>query len=151
VIRPDDRFHDMRDLCRQIPDEYFFRKIDEQRSCLADFADALTKAGWLAALKPVGPKRSRIGLRCQLSLQSSLVNPDALTMGRQYNLSSSMIRFTSVPGSPVGSRPMRSTCARTCGLRMAARRTVSSFATTSFGVPAGTNAAYEALARSKAS
>src|SRR5437763_6200331 len=50
-----DRFHDIRDavrdLCLQFPDEYF-RKIDEQRAYPADFVDALTKAGWLAALIP---------------------------------------------------------------------------------------------------
>src|SRR5437762_9379639 len=51
----DDGFQDIRDgvraLCANFPDEYF-RKIDEQRAYPADFVDALTKAGWLAALIP---------------------------------------------------------------------------------------------------
>ena len=38
-------------LCRQFPDEYF-REIDEQRGYPEEFVDALTKAGWLAALIP---------------------------------------------------------------------------------------------------
>jgi acyl-CoA dehydrogenase len=41
----------VRDLCRQFPDEYF-RKIDEARAYPEAFVDALTKAGWLAALIP---------------------------------------------------------------------------------------------------
>ncbi len=41
----------VRDLCRQFPDEYF-RKIDEGRGYPEAFVDALTKAGWLAALIP---------------------------------------------------------------------------------------------------
>jgi acyl-CoA dehydrogenase len=41
----------VRDLCRQYPDEYF-RKVDEQRGYPADFVDALTRAGWMAALIP---------------------------------------------------------------------------------------------------
>ncbi|HMC16391.1 MAG TPA: acyl-CoA dehydrogenase family protein [Albitalea sp.] len=60
-----DRFHDIRDavrdLCRQFPDEYF-RKIDEQRAYPADFVDALTKAGWLAALIPQEYGGSGLGL-----------------------------------------------------------------------------------------
>jgi acyl-CoA dehydrogenase len=60
-----DRFHDIRDavrdLCRQFPDEYF-RKVDEQRAYPADFVDALTKAGWLAALIPQDYGGSGLGL-----------------------------------------------------------------------------------------
>jgi acyl-CoA dehydrogenase len=41
----------VRDLCRQYPDEYF-RKVDEQRGYPEDFVEALTKAGWMAALIP---------------------------------------------------------------------------------------------------
>ena len=65
MTQPDDRFHDIRDavrdLCRQFPDEYF-RKIDEQRAYPADFVDALTKAGWLAALIPQAYGGSGLGL-----------------------------------------------------------------------------------------
>ena len=41
----------VRDLCRQFPDEYH-RKIDEQRAYPEAFVDALTRAGWMAALIP---------------------------------------------------------------------------------------------------
>jgi len=41
----------MRDLCRQYPDEYW-RKLDYERGFPVEFIDALTKAGWLAALIP---------------------------------------------------------------------------------------------------
>jgi acyl-CoA dehydrogenase len=50
-----DKFQDIRDgvraLCAEFPDEYH-RKIDEQRGYPEAFVDALTKAGWLAALIP---------------------------------------------------------------------------------------------------
>src|SRR3954467_730839 len=52
---PPERFHDIRGgvraLCAEFPDEYF-RKIDEARGYPHAFVDALTKAGWLAALIP---------------------------------------------------------------------------------------------------
>ena len=41
----------VRALCAQYPDEYF-RRIDAERGYPAKFVDALTKAGWLAALIP---------------------------------------------------------------------------------------------------
>ena len=41
----------VRDLCAQFPDEYH-RKIDEQRAYPEEFVDALTQAGWMAALIP---------------------------------------------------------------------------------------------------
>src|SRR5512146_1637908 len=51
----DDRFQDIRDavrdLCAQFPDEYH-REVDERRGYPEEFVDALTKAGWLAALIP---------------------------------------------------------------------------------------------------
>jgi 3-methylfumaryl-CoA hydratase len=43
---------------RRIPAEYH-RKIDEQRGYPEEFVDALTKAGWLAALIPAGVRRLR--------------------------------------------------------------------------------------------
>ena len=49
---PDD-YQEIRDavraLCQQFPDEYH-RKIDEQRAYPEAFVDALTQAGWMAAL-----------------------------------------------------------------------------------------------------
>jgi acyl-CoA dehydrogenase len=50
-----DKYQDLRDairdLCAQFPDEYF-RKIDEERAYPEAFVDALSKAGWMAALIP---------------------------------------------------------------------------------------------------
>ena len=60
-----DPYHDIRDavrdLCAQFPAEYF-RKIDEQRAYPEAFVDALTKAGWLAALIPQDYGGSGLGL-----------------------------------------------------------------------------------------
>ncbi len=41
----------IRDLCKQFPDEYF-RKVDEARAYPEEFVNALTQAGWMAALIP---------------------------------------------------------------------------------------------------
>ncbi len=41
----------VRALCADFPDEYF-RKVDEQRGYPEAFVDALTQAGWMAALSP---------------------------------------------------------------------------------------------------
>ena len=41
----------IRDLCSQFPADYF-RQVDEARSYPEKFVDALTKAGWMAALIP---------------------------------------------------------------------------------------------------
>jgi acyl-CoA dehydrogenase len=51
----------VRDLCKQFPAEYF-RKIDEERGYPEAFVDALTKAGWLAALIPQEYGGSGLGL-----------------------------------------------------------------------------------------
>ena len=51
----------VRDLCRQYPDEYH-RKVDEKRGYPEEFVDALTKAGWMAALIPQEYGGSGLGL-----------------------------------------------------------------------------------------
>ncbi|MDP9896421.1 acyl-CoA dehydrogenase [Variovorax boronicumulans] len=51
----------VRDLCAEFPNEYF-RKIDEARGYPAEFVDALTKAGWMAALIPQEYGGSGLGL-----------------------------------------------------------------------------------------
>lgn len=51
----------VRDLCQQFPAEYF-RKVDEERSYPEVFVDALTWAGWLAALIPQEYGGSGLGL-----------------------------------------------------------------------------------------
>jgi acyl-CoA dehydrogenase len=60
-----DRFRDIReavrDLCAGYPPKYF-RRIDEERGYPEAFVDALTKAGWLAALIPQEYGGSGLGL-----------------------------------------------------------------------------------------
>jgi len=55
MIHPPDQYQEIRDavraLCAQYPDEYF-RKVDEARAYPEEFVDALTQAGWMAALIP---------------------------------------------------------------------------------------------------
>jgi acyl-CoA dehydrogenase len=51
----------VRDLCAQYPAEYF-RKVDEQRGYPEAFVDALTRAGWMAALIPQDYGGSGLGL-----------------------------------------------------------------------------------------
>lgn len=51
----------IRDLCKQFPDEYF-RKVDEARAYPETFVNALTEAGWLAALIPQEYGGSGLGL-----------------------------------------------------------------------------------------
>ncbi|WP_205319999.1 acyl-CoA dehydrogenase family protein [Notoacmeibacter marinus] len=60
-----DDYQDIRDavraLCAEFPDEYH-RRIDEQRTYPEEFVDALTKAGWMAALIPEDYGGSGLGL-----------------------------------------------------------------------------------------
>src|SRR5436305_1919781 len=87
-----DRFHDIRDavrdLCRQFPDEYF-RKIDEQRAYPDAFVDALTQAGWLAALIPQEYGGSGLGL-AEASVIMDEINRcggnSGACRGQMYNL-----------------------------------------------------------------
>ena len=51
----------VRSLCEEFPPEYF-RKIDEERGYPAQFVDALTQAGWMAALIPQEYGGSGLGL-----------------------------------------------------------------------------------------
>ena len=60
-----DKYQDIREavraLCATFPDEYH-REIDEKRAYPEAFVDALTKAGWLAALIPQAYGGSGLGL-----------------------------------------------------------------------------------------
>jgi len=60
-----DEHQDIRDavraLCAGFPDEYH-RKVDEKRGYPEEFVDALTKAGWLAAMIPQEYGGSGLGL-----------------------------------------------------------------------------------------
>ncbi|HMM52378.1 MAG TPA: acyl-CoA dehydrogenase family protein [Burkholderiaceae bacterium] len=51
----------VRDLCRQFPDEYH-RQVDADRAYPEAFVDALTNAGWMAALIPQEYGGSGLGL-----------------------------------------------------------------------------------------
>jgi acyl-CoA dehydrogenase len=65
VLNPADQFQELRsalrELCAQFPAEYF-RRIDERRAYPVEFVDALTNAGWLAALIPEEYGGSGLGL-----------------------------------------------------------------------------------------
>jgi acyl-CoA dehydrogenase len=60
-----DNYQDIRDavrsLCAEFPDEYH-RKVDDERAYPEAFVDALTRAGWLAALIPQEYGGSGLGL-----------------------------------------------------------------------------------------
>ena len=60
-----DKYQDIRDavrdLCAQFPDEYH-RKVDAERRYPEEFVDALTQAGWMAALIPQEYGGSGLGL-----------------------------------------------------------------------------------------
>ncbi|RZI76757.1 MAG: acyl-CoA dehydrogenase [Pseudomonas sp.] len=62
---PHDGFQDIRDavraLCAEFPAEYH-RKVDTERTYPETFVDALTKAGWMAALIPAEYGGSGLGL-----------------------------------------------------------------------------------------
>src|SRR6202040_619139 len=65
MLKATESFQDIRDairdLCAQFPAEYF-RRIDEQRGYPEEFVDALTRAGWMAALIPQEYGGSGLGL-----------------------------------------------------------------------------------------
>ena len=65
MLQVADQYQDIRDavrsLCAEFPADYF-RKIDEARGYPEEFVDALTKAGWLAALIPQEYGGSGLGL-----------------------------------------------------------------------------------------
>jgi len=65
VLNTADQYQDLRsalrELCAQFPAEYF-RRIDERRAYPEEFVDALTRAGWLAALIPEEYGGSGLGL-----------------------------------------------------------------------------------------
>ena len=65
MLNASDEFQELRssvrELCKDFPAEYF-RRIDERRSYPEEFVEALTKAGWLAALIPEEYGGSGLGL-----------------------------------------------------------------------------------------
>ncbi|MDB5874525.1 MAG: acyl-CoA dehydrogenase [Ramlibacter sp.] len=65
MLSTQDAYQDIRDAIRglvaQLPADYF-RKVDEEKAYPEQFVDALTKAGWLAALVPQEFGGSGLGL-----------------------------------------------------------------------------------------
>ncbi|MEI2387218.1 acyl-CoA dehydrogenase family protein [Breoghania sp. JC706] len=65
MLHSSDKYQDIRDavraLCAEFPDEYH-RKVDEERAYPEEFVEALTKAGWMAALIPEEYGGSGLGL-----------------------------------------------------------------------------------------
>ena len=89
---PIDKYQDIRDavraLCAEFPDEYH-RKIDEARTYPEGFVDALTKAGWLAAMIPQEYGGSGLGL-CEASVIMEEINRSGgnsgACHGQMYNM-----------------------------------------------------------------
>ncbi|PAU97021.1 acyl-CoA dehydrogenase family protein [Paracoccus salipaludis] len=65
IAQPADQYGDIRDavraLCAQFPEDYH-RRIDEARAYPEEFVEALTRAGWMAALIPEEYGGSGLGL-----------------------------------------------------------------------------------------
>ena len=87
-----DQYQDIRDavraLCAEFPDEYF-RKVDAERAYPEAFVDALTKAGWMAALIPQAYGGSGLGL-AEASVIMEEINRsggnDGACHGQMYNM-----------------------------------------------------------------
>ncbi len=96
-----DKFQEIRDavraLCAEYPDEYH-RKIDAARAYPEAFVDALTKAGWLAAMIPQDYGGSGLGL-CEASVIMEEINRSGgnsgACHGQMYNMST-LLRHGSV-------------------------------------------------------
>ena len=92
MVRKNDQFMEIRSavrhLCSEFPDEYF-RRIDEEKAYPKKFVDALTKAGWLAALIPEEYGGSGLGLT-EASVIMEEINHSggnsAVCHGQMYNM-----------------------------------------------------------------
>lgn len=88
-----DEYQELRDavsdLCTRFPDEYW-RRVDEQRGYPEEFVNALTAAGWLAALIPVEYGGSGLGL-AEASVIMEEINRSGgnsgACHGQMYNMS----------------------------------------------------------------
>ena len=90
--QPPDRYQDIRDavraLCVEFPDEYH-RRVDAARAYPEDFVDALTNAGWLAAMIPSEYGGSGLGL-AEASVVMEEINRSGANSGachgQMYNM-----------------------------------------------------------------
>lgn len=88
-----DEYQELRDavsdLCSRFPDEYW-RRVDEQRGYPEEFVNALTVAGWLAALIPTEYGGSGLGL-AEASVIMEEINRSGgnsgACHGQMYNMS----------------------------------------------------------------
>jgi acyl-CoA dehydrogenase len=88
----DERFQDLRDglrsLCGEYPDEYW-RRVDEERGFPDAFVDALTRAGWMAALIPQDYGGAGLGL-AEASVVMEEINRNGgnsgFCHGQMYNM-----------------------------------------------------------------
>lgn len=82
----------LRDLCKEYPDEYW-RKIDHAREYPEAFVNALTKAGWMAALIPQEYGGSGLGLT-EASVIMEEINRNGgnsgFSHGQMYNMNTLM-------------------------------------------------------------
>jgi acyl-CoA dehydrogenase len=65
MLHAPDQYQDVRDAVRDLCSKFsadYFRQVDERRGYPAEFVDALTEAGWLAALIPQEYGGSGLGL-----------------------------------------------------------------------------------------
>ena len=91
-MTPNDPYQDIRDgvraLCAEFPDAYH-RNIDRERAYPAQFVDALTEAGWLAAMIPQEYGGSGLGL-AQASVIMEEINRSGgnagACHGQMYNM-----------------------------------------------------------------
>lgn len=93
ALAKNDEHRDLRDavsdLCSRFPDEYW-RRVDEKRGYPEEFVNALTEAGWLAALIPTEYGGSGLGL-----LEASVIMEEinrsggnsGACHGQMYNMS----------------------------------------------------------------
>ena len=98
-----DKYQDIRDavraLCGEFPDAYF-REIDEKRGYPEAFVDALTKAGWMAALIPQEYGGSGLGL-AEASVIMEEINRNGgnsgACHGQMYNMNTCLLYTSPSP------------------------------------------------------
>ena len=92
MSQADHGYHEIRDavraLCAQFPPTYF-RKLDAERGYPSEFVDALTRAGWLAALIPQEYGGSGLGITEASVIMEEINRSGANALachGQMYNM-----------------------------------------------------------------
>ena len=97
----------IRDLCSHYPDAYW-REVDARRGYPGTFVDALTRAGWLAALIPQEYGGSGLGLAEASVIMEEINRPAAMPgacHGQMYNMGDAA-------AARLGGAEARATCRR---------------------------------------